>query len=135
MGHDVYKSAKEYIKRDCALTQMIQQQYPDAIIIGDEVYLNIPAYPQINTSHLDIVKQYDPKKNPNLRLTYFWDVKSGTFKYVGDPEKEYTPPHYDEVRALELIRQGVDPEVAYKMCCKETVGPKMEEVSNGNSET
>jgi len=49
-------------------------------------------------------------------------------------EKIYAP-HYDEVRALELIRQGVGSEVAYKMCCKETVGPKMKEVGNDNSET
>ena len=135
MGANLYGTAIDYVIHDVIFTQKLLQQFPNAKVVGDEINFNTPMYPQIHSDNMDIVKQYDPKKNPNLRLTYFWDVKSGTFKYVGDPEKEYTPPHYDEVRALELIRQGVDPEVAYKMCCKETVGPKMEEVSNGNSET
>lgn len=37
-------------------------------------------------------------------------------------------PHYDEVKALEMIRQGVDPTTAYKQCLVETVGPELAEV-------
>lgn len=37
-------------------------------------------------------------------------------------------PHYDEVKALEMIRQGVDPTIAYKQCLVETVGPAVAEV-------
>ena len=85
MTHDAYKSAKESIKRDCARTQMIQQQFPDATIVGDEVYLNIPKYPQINTSHLDIVRKYNPKQNPNLKL--FWQAHNCY----------YRPPYFDDL--------------------------------------
>lgn len=38
-------------------------------------------------------------------------------------------PHYDEVKALEMVRRGADPATAYKQCLVETVGPEVTKVS------
>jgi hypothetical protein len=42
----------------------------------------------MDTSNLDIVRKYDPKQNPNLKL--FWQARTG----------RYRPPYFDEIMYL-----------------------------------
>ena len=84
-----------------------------------EYFKHLPEVESVKTMHDEIQVKFKPSVQKPILPGYALD-KGNAWMLLA--------PHYDEVKALEMIRQGVDPTTACKQCLVETVGPELTEV-------
>lgn len=84
-----------------------------------EYFKHLPDVESVEVCHDEIKVKFKPSVQKPVLPRYALDNGNAWMLLT---------PHYDEVKALEMIRQGVDPTTAYKQCLVETVGLELTEV-------
>lgn len=84
-----------------------------------EYFKHLPEVESVETMHDEILVKFKPSVQKPVLPGYALDNGNAWMLLA---------PHYDEVKALEMIRHGVDPTTAYKQCLVETVGPAVADI-------
>ena len=84
-----------------------------------EYFKHLPEVESVETMHDEILVKFKPSAQKPILPGYDLDKGNAWMMLT---------PHYDEVKALELIRQGADPTTAYKQGLVETVGPAVADI-------
>lgn len=84
-----------------------------------EYFKHLPEVESVETMHDEILVKFKPGVQK--------PILSGCTLDKGNAWMLHTP-HYDEVKALEMIRRGADPTTACKQCLVETVGPALTDI-------
>ena len=84
-----------------------------------EYFKHLPEVESVKTMHDEIQVKFKPSVQKPVLPGYALDTGNAWMLHT---------PHYDEVKALEMIRQGADSATAYKQCLVETVGPAVADI-------